>query len=251
MISMDKNRHSESLGRREAVRLVGLGAALTLAAGCSRADATPVRTASEPLPPAKSPRAKTPAFIAQPNAPGKLSAYTALDWDNTRAGKQDWMSGLPDRVIKMLAMLEGLYYGNAVDQLQHSLQTATRAYRANAEDELVLISLCHDVGKAVSLANHSGIAAELLRPFVSDANYHVVQSHTQFQARFWLEKSDVYLEHKDQPWFDKAVTFSTEWDQESMDPRYPTLPLGHFEPLIRDRLSKPAAKIGTSAAPRG
>ena len=56
--------------------------------------------------------------------------------------------------------------GFAVDQLVHSLQTATRAEEAGADDEVVVASLCHDIGKAVSVPNHPRIAAEILRPYV-------------------------------------------------------------------------------------
>ena len=46
------------------------------------------------------------------------------------------------------------------------LQTATRAERAGADDEMIVASLCHDIGKVVSVANHPGIAAEILKPYV-------------------------------------------------------------------------------------
>ena len=54
-----------------------------------------------------------------------------------------------DRVLAMLVSLADVVDGFAVDQLTHSLQTATRAERAGADDELVVASLCHDIGKAV------------------------------------------------------------------------------------------------------
>ena len=44
--------------------------------------------------------------------------------------------------------------GFAVDQLTHCLQTAALAEQAGADDELVVASLCHDIGKAVSVSNH-------------------------------------------------------------------------------------------------
>jgi len=56
--------------------------------------------------------------------------------------------------------------GFGVDQLTHCLQTATRAEQAGADDELVVASLCHDIGKAVMVPNHPRIAAEILRPYV-------------------------------------------------------------------------------------
>src|SRR4249919_3538196 len=68
-----------------------------------------------------------------------------------------------ESVLGMLRSLAGITDGFAVDQLTHSLQTATLAERAGADDELVVASLCHDVGKYVSIANHPAIAAEILK----------------------------------------------------------------------------------------
>jgi len=66
----------------------------------------------------------------------------------------------------MLASLADITDGFAVDQLTHSLQTATRAEEAGADDEVVVAALCHDIGKSVSVLNHPKIAAEILRPYV-------------------------------------------------------------------------------------
>ena len=56
-----------------------------------------------------------------------------------------------ESVLGMLRSLAGITDGFAVDQLTHSLQTATLAERAGADDELVVAALCHDIGKAVSV----------------------------------------------------------------------------------------------------
>ena len=71
-----------------------------------------------------------------------------------------------ERVLMLLRSLAEITDGFAVDQLTHSLQTATLAERAGADDELVVAALCHDVGKAISVMNHPRIAAEILRPYV-------------------------------------------------------------------------------------
>ena len=39
------------------------------------------------------------------------------------------------------------------------------------------------------------------------------------------------------PWFDLAAQFADEWDQTAFDPDYDTLPLEHFEPLVRERFA--------------
>jgi predicted HD phosphohydrolase len=111
------------------------------------------------------------------------------------------------------------------------------ARRANASDEMVLAALCHDIGKHVSIANHAAIAAEMLRPYVSDDAYQIVLTHQQFQGRHYFEhfgKSATLRDvHRDKPWFALAERFTDEWDQAAFDPAYPVMPLAAFEPLVR------------------
>lgn len=127
--------------------------------------------------------------------------------------------------------------GLPVNQLEHALQTATRAYRDDASDELVVMCLCHDIGKAISLLNHPAIAAEILRPFVSEAVYRVVLTHADFQGRYSYPHrgldGNAYLRHRHESWFELALRFSDAWDCPSFDPHYDSLPLAHFEPLVR------------------
>ena len=44
-----------------------------------------------------------------------------------------------------------------------------------------------------------------------------------------------------EPWFELAERFADDWDQTAFDPDYDTLPLEHFEPLVRARMA--SAKI--------
>ena len=50
------------------------------------------------------------------------------------------------------------------------------AERDGAEPEVVR-PLCHDIGKAVRAPNHPAIAAEILRPYVSDDVYDMIRTH--------------------------------------------------------------------------
>ncbi|MGO8872034.1 MAG: HD domain-containing protein [Acidimicrobiales bacterium] len=142
-----------------------------------------------------------------------------------------------DRVLAMLASLADVVDGFAVDQLTHSLQTATRAERAGADDELVVASLCHDIGKAVSVPNHPRIAAEILRPYVRPEVTAAILVHQDFQGRHYYHHFDLDPtmrdRYRDEPWYDLAECFADEWDQSSFDPGYPTEPLSHFEPKVR------------------
>ncbi len=149
-----------------------------------------------------------------------------------------------DRVLAMLGSLQEITDGFAVDQLTHCLQTATLAERAGADEELVLASLCHDIGKAVSVPNHPRIAAEILRPYVREEVRWAIEVHQDFQGRHYYHHlggdptaREQYRGHES---YALAERFADEWDQIAFDPAYDTLPLAHFEPLVREKFATPS-----------
>lgn len=146
---------------------------------------------------------------------------------------------VPTIIKRMLRQLEEQVDGFSVNELVHSLQTATRALRAGASEELVVAALCHDIGKVISVVNHAEISAEILKPYVGTETYEVVSTHTDFQARYYNslvgKDANPALQYADRPWYELACRFSDEWDQTSFDPNYKTLSLEYFEPMI-DRI---------------
>jgi predicted HD phosphohydrolase len=120
--------------------------------------------------------------------------------------------------------------------MEHALQTATRAERAGADEEVIVASLVHDVGKLISVANHPRIAAEILRPYVRHEVFCMIAHHQDFQGRYYYEHlgMDPALrdQHRDEPWYQLGATFADEWDQRSFDPAYCSEPLEHFEPIV-------------------
>jgi predicted HD phosphohydrolase len=151
-----------------------------------------------------------------------------------------------DHVLAMLRSLEGVTMGFAVDQLTHCLQTATLAERAGADQEVVVASLFHDVGKAVGVPNHPRIAAEILRPYVRDEVFKMILVHQDFQGRHYYHHfgGDPSAREQHRPTlsaeeFALAERFADEWDQLAFDPNYDTLPLEHFEPAVREVFSTP------------
>jgi predicted HD phosphohydrolase len=143
-----------------------------------------------------------------------------------------------EHVLDLLRSLKAIVGGFNVDQLTHSLQTATRAERAGADQEMVVASLCHDIGKAVSIPNHPKIGAEIIRAYVSDDVYHVIRTHQDFQGRHYYQHfggdPNAREQYRGQPWFALSERFADEWDQTSFDDAYDTLPLEHFEPAVRE-----------------
>ena len=150
-----------------------------------------------------------------------------------------------ESVLGMLRSLADITDGFAVDQLTHSLQTATRAERAGADDELVVAALCHDIGKAVSVPNHPRISAEILRPYVRDDVHWMIQVHQDFQGRHYYQHMgkdpNAREQYRGEPWYDLAERFADEWDQTSFDPEYDTLPLAHFEDRVRKVFATPTS----------
>ncbi len=148
-------------------------------------------------------------------------------------------AAMPERIKVLLRELEGHVDGFPVNQLEHSLQTATRALRGGASEEMIVVALCHDIGKAISDANHAAISAEILKPYVSQDAYEIVRTHQDFQGRyiyaFMGKDPNARHQYADRPWYKLACQFSDAWDQTAFDPDYDTLPLAHFDPMI-DRL---------------
>ena len=181
----------------------------------------------------------------------RMDASTAEDWrvigrEVARSNRRS-----ADRALGLLRSLAGIRDGFAVDQLTHSLQTATRAERAGADEELVVAALLHDVGKAVTVHNHAAIAAEVLRPYVRADVYDVIRVHQDFQGRHYYHhlggRADARERHRptvSPAVFALAARFADEWDQTSFDPDYDTAPLEHFEPALRRLFDRPRVGIG-------
>lgn len=148
-----------------------------------------------------------------------------------------------DRILDLLRSLASITDGFITDQLTHCLQTATLAERAGADDEVVFASLCHDIGKAISVPNHPAIAAEIIKPYVRDEVFHMIRTHQDFQGRHYYHHfggdPDVRQRYEGEPWFELTARFADEWDQKAFEPGYDTEPLEHFEPLVRQITANP------------
>lgn len=153
------------------------------------------------------------------------------------------MSPMTGRMLALLPRLSGKARLFRIDQLQHSLQAATRARRAGAPDETVFIALCHDLGKLWSWKEHARIGAELLRPHVSEQGYRLLLAHDSFRKRpFRRDRASAEKLQDDlrrSGCYELAREFALEWDYPSFDRSYASLPLEAFEPLLEAFLARP------------
>ena len=166
-----------------------------------------------------------------------MAAGTREDYELLDRLEAQFASSTADRVLEQLRGLAGSLAGYKVDRLEHSLQSASRAYRDGADEEIVVAALLHDIGDLLAPHNHSEMAAAVLRPYVSERTYWVVRHHGLFQTYYYAHHTggdrnarDRYIDH---PWYQDAVDFCHRWDQSSFDPEYEALPLEFFEPMVR------------------
>jgi predicted HD phosphohydrolase len=166
---------------------------------------------------------------------------TAEEWAVIRAYDAERATHDADRVLGWLRQMDGPS-PYPVSRLEHSLQSATRAEADGADEEMILVALLHDIGDEIAPLNHSQVAAAVLRPYVSDKARWIVHHHGLFQGYYWFEFFDRDKNERDRyadsPYYDACIQFCADWDQNCFDPSYPTKPLGHFEPLVRELFSR-------------
>jgi predicted HD phosphohydrolase len=162
---------------------------------------------------------------------------TAEQWEAVVADSDANDPPASDLCLARLRQLATNDNGFAVDELTHSLQCAARAEADDATDEMILAALFHDVGHLFGDIGHGAVASAILGPFVSADVAAVVRYHNDFTsrhyARFFDEDPDRRLRHRAETWFGLAEQFADDWDQRAFDPTYPTPPVEHFEPLVR------------------
>ena len=156
--------------------------------------------------------------------------------------EKKYIEGTADRLIKFMSGLSNTLEGYQITRLEHSLQTATRALNDKAGDEMVVAALLHDIGDELAPLNHSEYAAAVLKPYVDEKTHWIIQKHGEFQMYYYAHhlggnrnQRDKYKGHK---YYQDTVNFCENWDQNSFDPNFKSLPLEDFAPLVRKIFSR-------------
>ncbi len=172
---------------------------------------------------------------------------TEADWRIIATAMKPFQRALPDRVIEHLKLLGGDHGGYAVDRLEHSLQTATLAQRDGRDEEYVVCALLHDIGDMLGSANHSDIAAAVLKPFVSEANHWLVEKHGIFQGYYFFHylglDRDMRETYRGHEYFVPTADFCEKYDQCAFDPNFESMPLSAFEPMVHRLFERPKNSI--------
>lgn len=180
-----------------------------------------------------------------------MAEGTAADYALVDAWEEAELAVFPEQVLAWLRAMDAPS-PYQVTRLEHSLQTATRAYRAGEDEEAVVCALVHDIGDVLGPANHAELAAAVLRPYVSERNHWIVAHHGLFQEAYYAHHygrdpnaREAYRGH---PHFEATVDFCERYDQVSFDPDYDAKPLEFFEPMVRRVFAAPRRRADESSS---
>ena len=156
--------------------------------------------------------------------------------------EQKFIDGTADRILKFMSGLNSTLEGYKITRLEHSLQTATRAFHDKADDEMIVAALLHDIGDELAPVNHSEYAASVLKPYVSEKTHWLVEKHGEFQMYYYAHhlgknknQRDKYKNHK---YYNDTLNFCEKWDQASFDPNYKSMNLKDFAPMVKRIFSR-------------
>ena len=156
--------------------------------------------------------------------------------------EKNYVSKTADRILRYMSGLNKTLEGYRISRLEHSLQSATKALKAGEDEEMIVAALLHDIGDELAPMNHSEYAAAILKPYVSEKTHWIVERHGEFQKYYYAHhlggdrnKREKYKDHK---YYQATIDFCEKYDQGCFDPNYKSLPLDHFEPMVRRIFSR-------------
>ena len=175
----------------------------------------------------------------------KMEDGTAEEYEFLGRLEGEYKKDLPNKLIHALEKLEHTLSGYQISRLDHVLQSATRAHEAGETEQWIVAALLHDIGDELAPYSHSEMAAAILRPFVSDEIYWVIKHHGIFQMYYYAHHSggdrNARERFKEHAFYESAVRFCHDYDQNCFDPQYQSKPLEFFKPILERVLAKPLA----------
>ena len=151
--------------------------------------------------------------------------------------EKQYIKNITDRILEFMSGLSNTLEGYQITRLEHSLQTATRALNDNADDEMIVGALLHDIGDELAPLNHSEYAAAIIKPYVSEKTHWIIEKHGIFQMYYYAHhlggnknEREKFKGHK---YYIDTINFCENWDQKSFDPNFKSLTLKDFEPYVK------------------
>lgn len=174
-----------------------------------------------------------------------LDAFTAADWALLDGQRGDfYRRHQAAEVLRMFAAsAEDPTFGYQVNNFRHGLQSATRALQDGLDEETVVVCLLHDIGFIACPSSHGAFAAALLGPYVGEANRWMLEHHQVFQQvhlpTYPNNDARARERWRGHPAFEWTARFVARYDQDTIDPGAPMLPLAAFEPMVQRLFLRP------------
>ena len=156
--------------------------------------------------------------------------------------EKEYAGETADRILSFLSRMTSTLEGYKISRLDHSLQSATRAFKNNESEEMIVACLLHDIGDELAPLNHSEYAASVLKPYVSERTHWIIEKHGEFQMYYYAHhlggnknKREKYKGHK---YYKDTIEFCEKYDQNSFDPNFKSLPLEFFKPFVKKVFSR-------------
>jgi len=175
---------------------------------------------------------------------------TVEDWAAIlKYNDEDTRSHVLELCLEHLERLKHPQPASPVDRYEHSLQTATRAWRdgKDSDDEIIVAALLHDIGDFFSPHNHGEFCAAIMKPYVRPEAYWIVKHHEMFQGYHFFHHLGGDRNARDKvrghPYAEACQQFCDDYDQKAFDPRYDTMPLEAFMPTLQRVFEKPCREV--------
>lgn len=173
----------------------------------------------------------------------RMADGTKEDYELLHDLEQQFVAELPDRLLAALEELKHSFSGYQVSRYEHSLQSATRAFKNRESEEMVVAALLHDIGDSLAPYTHGEMVAAILKPYMSEETCWIVKYHGLFQMYYYAHHHggdrnarDLYRDHE---YYQATVDFCEKYDQNCFDPDYESLPIDFFEPMVRRVFAEP------------
>ena len=107
---------------------------------------------------------------------------TREDYQLLEKYEKNYERNTSDRILNYLSIQITTLEGYQITKLEHFLQEATIALKNEESEEMIIATLPHDIGDDLAPMNHSQYTASIIRPYVSERTYWLVQHHKLFQT---------------------------------------------------------------------
>lgn len=141
-----------------------------------------------------------------------------------------WQMTKADELIRLLFMSSNYTDSNDgrdhITGLVHAQRVSSLAFRHDPHSEMVFVGLVHDLARPLSDIYHGEVIAEVVRDIVSDASYHALRTHGEYQSAY-LHGSQIDVH----PEWRKQATSLCAWEIASFDKDW-RLPIFSWEESV-------------------